>query len=78
VGAISGKYTTQRDEGITYTYEASWEVFGDRATWSAKVRREGDFAGTPNGEILNTRGIDLAVAVRRLVETSIEIRAGVE
>jgi hypothetical protein len=59
MGTTSGKYTTKRDGGVTYSYEASWGTVGDRAHWSAKVKREGNFAGTPNGQILNTQGVDL-------------------
>ena len=78
MGSMSGQYTSERDGGIKYTYYASWEKKQDAIIWSAKVRRDGSLAGTPGGQILNADQIDMESAVRRLVETSIEERLGVQ
>lgn len=75
---ISGKYTTKRDGGIEYSYEASWTVTGNSAIWNAKVRRGHDFSGTPGGTVLNVKGIDMASNVRSLVEASIESRLQIQ
>jgi hypothetical protein len=77
MNSITGKYTTKRDGGIEYTYEASWTQHGNEAAWDAKVRRDGQWAGHPDGRILDTKGLDLTGVVTRLVETTIEIGAGV-
>ena len=77
MGTIAGSYTTQRDGGITYTYQASWHETGDGIVWSATVKRAGASAGAPTGQIRKTLGAVPADDVRRLVETAIETRAGV-
>lgn len=74
---MSGQYTTKRG-GINYTYDASWEKKQDAIIWSAKVRKDGDLAETPSGQILNADQIDLESTVRQLVETSIEERSEVQ
>ncbi len=75
---VKGNYTTQRDGGIAYTYEATWAQTEQGAMWNSKVRRDGQLAGTPNGQIVSTHNVPLEELVKRLVETSIEIRAGVD
>ena len=76
--AIRGTYTTKRDGGRVYTYEASWSLSGRNVVWNAKASRDGRLAGTPNGQIFDARGVDLSAEVKALVENSIEIRAGVD
>jgi hypothetical protein len=75
---IAGSYTTHRDGGLTYSYEATWHESGDGVVWSAKVRRSGESAGAPSGQIRKTAGIPIEGEVRRVVETAIETRAGVK
>jgi hypothetical protein len=75
---IAGRYTTRRDDGLTYTYDARWQEAGEGIIWSASVRRDDELAGTPSGQIRNTAGVRLADEIRRLVETAIEIKAGVK
>jgi len=75
---VAGSYTTQRDGGLTYTYEATWHETGDGIVWSAKVRRSGESAGAPSGQIRKTVGTPVEVEVRRVVETAIETRASVK
>ena len=77
-GRIAGRYTSVRDGGLTYTYEARWQEAGEGIVWSATVMREGESAGTPSGQIRHITGVRLADEVRRLVETAIEIRAAVK
>jgi hypothetical protein len=78
MGRIAGRYTTRRDNGITYTYEATWREAGGGIIWSATVKREREVAGVPNGQIRSAAGVIVADEVRRLVERAIETRAGVE
>jgi hypothetical protein len=78
MGRIAGRYTTQRDGGLTYTYEATWQDAGEGIIWSVTVKRDAELAGTPSGQIRNAAGIRLADEVRRLVETAIEIGAGLK
>jgi hypothetical protein len=78
MGRIAGRYTSRRDAGLTYTYDARWQEAGEGIIWSASVRRDGELAGTPSGQIRHVAGVRLADEVRRLVETAIEIRAGVK
>jgi hypothetical protein len=78
MGRIAGRYTTRRDNGITYTYEASWQEADGGITWSTTVKRERELAGAPNGQIRSVAGLVVADEVRRLVERAIETRAGVE
>lgn len=75
---VAGSYTTQRDGGLTYTYEATWHETGDGIVWSAKVRRSGESAGAPSGQIRKTVGTPVEAEVRRVVETAIETRASVK
>ncbi len=75
---INGSYKTKRDQGIVYTYDATWSLTEQGAIWNAKVRRGDQFAGTPNGQILSTHNVPLEELVKGLVENSIEIRAGVD
>jgi hypothetical protein len=75
---IAGSYTTQRDGGLTYTYEATWHESGDGVVWSARVRRGGESAGAPSGQIRKSVGIPIEREVRRVVEKAIETRAGVK
>src|SRR5439155_9260047 len=51
MGRIAGRYTSRRDGGLTYTYDAKWQDAGEGIIWSATVRREGELAGTPSGQI---------------------------
>lgn len=75
---MTGEYTTKRDGGVKYTYEATWFVMPNgSAAWNAKVSKDGNLVGMPNGSILNTVGVTMEPYVRSLVETSIEIRAGI-
>jgi hypothetical protein len=78
MNSITDKYITKRDGGIEYTYELNWTQHGNEATWEAKVRRDGQLAGHPDGHILDTKGLDLRGAVVCLMETTIEDRAGVD
>jgi hypothetical protein len=75
---VAGSYTTQRDGGLTYTYEATWHETGDGIVWSAKVRRSGESAGAPSGQRRKTVGTPVEAEVRRVVETAIETRASVK
>jgi hypothetical protein len=76
MGRTAGRYTTKHD-GLTYTYDASWERAGEGIIWSATVNREGQVVGTPNGQIRHPAGeANVADEVRRSVETWIE-KAGV-
>ena len=50
--SLAGKYTANRDGGLTYTYEGSWFVVEDRIVWRARVHREGRLKGAPYGEIV--------------------------
>ena len=76
MGKIAGSYTTQRDGGVKYTYEATWHDSADGVVWSAKVKRGDETAGAPTGQIRKTGG-PVESEVRRVVETAIETRAGV-
>lgn len=74
---IAGRYRTQRDKGVEYAYEAEWEQTSRMLLWSAIVRRDGDYVGTPSGQFLGTPS-DVPNAVRDFVENAIERRAGVD
>ena len=78
MGRIAGRYTTQRDGGLAYMYDATWQSAGEGIIWSATVKRGSELAGAPNGQLRHCVGIQLADEVRRLVETAIETRAGVK
>jgi hypothetical protein len=71
----TGTYTTTRDGGLTYTYEASWRVFGKNATWHGKVLHQGKIVASPSGQIWNVGAADLTDQVQRQVELTIERRA---
>jgi hypothetical protein len=76
-GRCTGAYTTRRDGGIAYEYEATWRTTGNSAIWNSEVRREGLLVGVPAGTILNVQGADLEAMVKSLVEDAIEKRSGV-
>jgi len=70
---FNGTYRRTKGEHHTYEYIAEWtDTGGDRATWSAKVRRNGELRGAPSGTLAATSTRDMIVAVRKLVEQSIE------
>lgn len=75
---IKGIYTTKRDGGLRYTYEANWGPTDDPTwlAWDAKVRKDGDLVGTPNGQFMKVP--DVAETVASLVCDAIEHRAGVQ
>ncbi len=78
---LRGKYTTTRDGGIEYTYEAWCGMQGpDRKDWhwSAKVRKNGQLAGEPSGVYLNAPSFVEDPVLKALVEGSIEKRIGVD
>ena len=78
---LKGKYKTQRDGGVEYTYEAWCGMEGpDRKDWhwSATVRRDGRLAGEPKGVYLNAPQFVEDPVLRALVESAIEKRIGVE
>ncbi len=71
-GAISGHYTTRRGRGLAYDYDAFWSLSGDRILWSAKVCRNGAPTDQPVGIVRMIEGAPPELAVRKLVEFSIE------
>lgn len=76
---ISGTYKTKRDGGIEYTYEARWMVMPNgSAAWWAKVRLAGELRGEPNGQLLNTAGVDMHEWMRVMVERCIEDRLQIQ
>ena len=75
MGRIAGGYTSQRGDGPTYTYEATWQEAGDGVIWSATLRLRGEVVGSPSGQIRNTGGLKIADEVRRSVESAIEKQA---
>jgi hypothetical protein len=79
--SLTGKYTANRDGGLTYTYEGSWFVVEDRIVWRARVRRDGQLKGAPYGEIVAEEPIGeehARDAVREAITTAIEHLAQVE
>lgn len=66
--SIAGSYTT--NDGMTFTYEASWTQLGHRIAWNAIVRRDGKEIARPYGQILFA--MDSAAAVAVAVRSSIE------
>ena len=78
MGKIAGRYKVKREGGPTYTYDATWMRAGEGVIWSAIVKRDGEFAGAPNGQIRSLGGVDLAIEIQRVIEAAIENRAGVE
>jgi len=77
VDRVSGAYTTKRDDGLRYQYEATWQTGdGDWMTWSATVTRDGAAAGTASGVVMRT--LDMPKTIRELVCDAIERRAGVK
>jgi hypothetical protein len=78
---LKGKYTTKRDGGLEYTYEAESGMVGQAQRdwhWVAKVRRNGHLAGTPSGMVKNAKSFVEDPMLRRMVESAIEDRVGVD
>lgn len=76
---INGTYTTKRDGGVVYTYQAKSHRDGTQWHWEAKVWHAGGFlAGHPSGMILKASwSFDEKHALEAMVEQAIEARAGV-
>lgn len=75
---ISGSYTTTRDGGISYAYDAFWTESGRTVLWDAKVRHEGNLVGSPSGTLEDVpRGSEIAPLVRAAISTAIEDRSGI-
>jgi hypothetical protein len=68
----TGTYESKARAGLVYEYEVTWTVNPNRITWNAKVRRDGEWKGTPNGVIYSARGLDAESVVTANVESSIE------
>jgi hypothetical protein len=69
---ISGTYVTNRG-GITYAYDGFWTEHEKKVRWDAKVRRDGELVGTPNGVLEDVpRNTDIDALVRTTIEASIE------
>jgi hypothetical protein len=78
MGAVSGTYTTRRDGGVRYTYDAMWTEQRKSASWHAVVKRDGALVGKPGGKVLLSAGIDLRSAVVRQLEAALEVSAGLD
>jgi hypothetical protein len=75
---INDSYTTRRDGGLRYVYHASWFRDGNLLYWRARIKRDDALKGLPAGKVNGIPAGSEEVAVRRLVEDAIEVRAGVE
>jgi hypothetical protein len=69
---LEAAYMTHRDGGLIYTYDAAWTRVGSNILWHAKVLREGEYKGQPNGTINNAALLDAGEMVRSAVEIAIE------
>ncbi|HEX4331317.1 MAG TPA: hypothetical protein VH040_04195 [Usitatibacter sp.] len=78
VGGIEGTYTTVRDGGITYTYQAECGMQGGNWHWNAIVRCSDQLRGEPKGVIYDPPSFIEEPVLRGLVELAIENRVGVE
>ena len=75
---ISGTYVTNQG-GFTYAYDGFWTKKERKVSWDAKVRRDGDLVGTPNGVLEEVwRNTDIDALVRTTIETSIEGKISVD
>jgi hypothetical protein len=64
-----------------HTYEVMWDrASADRLTWTATVRRGGEWVGSPSGKLLASHADDASAAlmVRLAVETAIDGGVGVQ
>ena len=69
---MSGTYVTNRG-GISYAYDGFWTEIEKTVRWDARVRRDGELVGTPNGFIEEVpRNSDINALVRASIETAIE------
>jgi hypothetical protein len=68
---ISGTYKTTRDEGLDYTYSATWEIESLGLAWSAEVSRNGKVVGRPRG-IFWHNDVDHAAHLHRVIGRYIE------
>ncbi len=76
---LSGSYTTNRDGGVAYAYDAFWTDVERTVTWDAKVRRDGELVGAPNGVIEGvSRNDNINALVRDSIEIAIETRNKVD
>ncbi len=75
---VNGSYTTKRDRGLIYIYEATWIITGPRVIWDSEVRKGGDWKGNPGGHFPFSPGLDLPLTVKRLVGVAIENLVDVE
>lgn len=77
---ISGKYTTKRDGGLAYTYEAAWNVVGNDIEWAVKASRGDDFAGSTSGVFHDSKVLapSMGHILKRWAEDTIENRVGVD
>ncbi len=78
VGGIKGSYTTRRDGGITYTYEAECGMQDRNWHWHAIVRCDGRLRGEPRGVIYDAPSFVEDPVLRHMVEGAIEHRVSVE
>lgn len=72
---IRGEYTTKRDGGITYSYEASWHMTeGDWIFWTLEARIGARLAGRSSGQVMRPGSPDVDAFIRDLVCEAIEHR----
>ena len=79
---LTGRYTTNRDDGMTYDYEGFWVRADDRIIWRGRVRRDGKLKGRPHGQIRDARNLrqtgQVSDAVAELITIAIEYLVQVE
>jgi hypothetical protein len=70
---------TRKVGGETYQYDAQY-IPGKRVVWNARVYRDGDLKGTPNGVLIDNEltGDVLRQSIVTLVECTIEAALGIE
>jgi hypothetical protein len=78
---LKGTYTTKRNGGLEYSYEAESEMAGEGKLdwhWTARVRRHGQLVGEPNGIVKNAKSFVEDPMLRKMVEGAIEDQVGVD
>jgi hypothetical protein len=75
---ISGTYVTSRG-GTTDAYDGFRAEIEKKVRWDAKVRRDSELVGTPNGVIEEVpRNTHIDALVRTAIETAIEDEINVD
>jgi hypothetical protein len=69
---LAGDYVTQRDGGLTYRYDGSWFLAGERLVWRARIYRDGKFIALAHSDAEQADAEEPVASIKRAIASAIE------